>query len=118
MANTAWQIAVVGAGPVGLALAGDLGWRGIACVLAERGDGIIDQPRMDMVGIRTMEFCRRWGIVPMVDIKKRMSILESDTGFPFSCRLILSSFFPVSGGSGIGVSLASIAPKAVWQTRA
>ena len=60
-------VLVVGAGPVGLALAGDLGWRGIDCLLVERSDGVIQQPRMDMVGIRSMEFCRRWGIVPWVE---------------------------------------------------
>ena len=54
---------VVGAGPVGLALAGDLARRGQAVTVLERSDGTIEQPRMDMVGVRTMEFCRRWGIV-------------------------------------------------------
>lgn len=60
-------VLIVGGGPIGLALAGDLGWRGIDCTLIEKSDGIIPQPRMDMVGIRTMEFCRRWGIVPWVE---------------------------------------------------
>ena len=60
-------VLVVGGGPVGLALVGDLAWRGVACTLIERTDGTISQPRMDMVGIRTMEFCRRWGIVPWVE---------------------------------------------------
>ncbi len=60
-------VLVVGAGPVGLALAGDLGWRGVPCTLIERGDGSIFQPKMDMIGVRTMEFCRRWGIVPWVE---------------------------------------------------
>jgi len=60
-------VLVVGGGPVGLALAGDLGWRGIPCVLIEQSDGSIYQPRMDLVGIRTMEFCRRWGLVPAVE---------------------------------------------------
>ena len=60
-------VLVVGGGPVGLALAGDLAWRGIECTLVEKGDGVIAQPRMDMVGIRSMEFCRRWGIVPWVE---------------------------------------------------
>ena len=58
---------MVGGGPVGLALAGDLGWRGIACTLVEQSDGSIYQPRMDLVGVRTMEFCRRWGLVPAVE---------------------------------------------------
>lgn len=60
-------ILVVGAGPVGLALAGDLGWRGRACTVIEQSDGSIYQPRQDLVGIRTMEFCRRWGLVGDVE---------------------------------------------------
>ena len=60
-------VLIVGGGPVGLAMAGDLGWRGIACTLVEKTDGRITQPRMDMVHVRTMEFCRRWGIVPWVE---------------------------------------------------
>jgi len=65
--NDIVPVLVVGGGPVGLALAGDLGWRGIACTLVEQSDGSIYQPRMDLVGIRTMEFCRRWGLVPAVE---------------------------------------------------
>jgi 2-polyprenyl-6-methoxyphenol hydroxylase-like FAD-dependent oxidoreductase len=61
------RVLVVGAGPVGLALAGDLGWRGIECLLIEQSDGAIHQPKMDLVGIRTMEHCRRWGIVGDVE---------------------------------------------------
>ncbi|WNI21432.1 FAD-dependent monooxygenase [Streptomyces sp. ITFR-16] len=60
-------VLIVGAGPVGLALAGDLGWRGVRSVLVERRDGSVFQPKMDMVGIRSMEFCRRWGIVDEVE---------------------------------------------------
>jgi 2-polyprenyl-6-methoxyphenol hydroxylase-like FAD-dependent oxidoreductase len=61
------EVLVVGAGPVGLSLAGDLGWRGHRCVVIERGDGVLGQPKMDQVGIRTMEFCRRWGLVADVE---------------------------------------------------
>ena len=64
---TGVRVLVVGAGPVGLALAGDLGWRGIDCLLIEQSDGAIQQPKMDLVGIRTMEHCRRWGIVKDVE---------------------------------------------------
>jgi 2-polyprenyl-6-methoxyphenol hydroxylase-like FAD-dependent oxidoreductase len=60
-------VLIVGGGPVGLALAGDLGWRGVGCVLIEQSDGSIYQPRMDLVGVRTMEFCRRWGLVGAVE---------------------------------------------------
>ncbi|AMN41763.1 FAD-dependent oxidoreductase [Rhodoplanes sp. Z2-YC6860] len=59
-------VLIVGGGPVGLALAGELGWRGVPCTLIEMTDGSIEQPKMDLVGIRTMEFCRRWGILDWV----------------------------------------------------
>jgi 2-polyprenyl-6-methoxyphenol hydroxylase-like FAD-dependent oxidoreductase len=55
-------ILIVGGGPVGLALAADLGWRGIECILVEQSDGTIYHPRANTVNSRTMEFCRRWGI--------------------------------------------------------
>lgn len=60
-------ILIVGGGPVGLALAGDLGWRGVRSILVEKTDGAILQPKMDMIHQRTMEFCRRWGIVEWVE---------------------------------------------------
>ncbi|MFL5108410.1 MAG: FAD-dependent oxidoreductase [Xanthobacteraceae bacterium] len=60
-------VLIVGGGPVGLALAGDLGWRGVRCLLIEQSDGSIYQPRQDLVGIRTMEFCRCWGLVAAVE---------------------------------------------------
>jgi 2-polyprenyl-6-methoxyphenol hydroxylase-like FAD-dependent oxidoreductase len=59
-------VLIVGAGPVGLALAGDLGWRGVSCMVVEQTDGRIEQPKMDLVGVRTMEFCRRWGVADWV----------------------------------------------------
>jgi 2-polyprenyl-6-methoxyphenol hydroxylase-like FAD-dependent oxidoreductase len=64
--NSRVPVLIVGGGPVGLALAGDLGWRGIPCLLIEKTDGTIEQPRMDLIGVRTMEFCRRWGIADWV----------------------------------------------------
>ncbi len=65
--NDVLPVLIIGAGPVGLALAGDLGWRGVKCLVVEQSDGTIVQPKMDMVGVRTMEFCRRWGIVGDVE---------------------------------------------------
>jgi 2-polyprenyl-6-methoxyphenol hydroxylase-like FAD-dependent oxidoreductase len=59
-------ILIVGGGPVGLALAADLGRRGIECTLVEQSDGTIYHPRANTVNSRTMEFCRRWGIAEEV----------------------------------------------------
>ena len=60
------DVVIIGGGPVGLALAAELGWRGIAAVVLEQSDGDISQPRMDGVSVRTMEFCRRWRIADRV----------------------------------------------------
>ena len=59
-------VLIVGGGPVGLALAGELGWRGVPCLLVEQTDGSIVTPKMNEVNVRTMEFCRRWGIAEQV----------------------------------------------------
>lgn len=55
-------VLIVGAGPVGLALACELGWRGVRCTVIEQGDGTIEVSKANELSIRTMEHCRRWGI--------------------------------------------------------
>lgn len=55
-------VLIIGGGPVGLALAADLGWRGVNCVLVEQTDGTIEHPKTQNINMRTMEFCRRWGV--------------------------------------------------------
>jgi len=59
-------VLIVGGGPVGLSLAAELGWRGIACELIEQTDGAIVSPKMNEVNARSMEICRRWGIAERV----------------------------------------------------
>lgn len=59
-------VLIVGGGPVGLGLATDLGWRGIECLLVEKGDGTFPHPRANAINARTMEFCRRWGVAQAV----------------------------------------------------
>jgi 2-polyprenyl-6-methoxyphenol hydroxylase-like FAD-dependent oxidoreductase len=55
-------VLIVGGGPVGLALAADLGRRGIEATVVERRDDQIGSPKMLEVSVRTMEFCRQLGI--------------------------------------------------------
>src|SRR4029077_660870 len=60
----------VGAEPVGLAVGGELGWRGLACTVIEKTDGAIGQPALEIggprhtgiCGARPMNSSRRWGI--------------------------------------------------------
>jgi len=59
-------VLIVGGGPVGLAMAIELGWRGTGCLLVEQGDGTTDFPRANTIDLRSMEFCRRWGIADKV----------------------------------------------------
>jgi 2-polyprenyl-6-methoxyphenol hydroxylase-like FAD-dependent oxidoreductase len=35
-------------------------------VLVEKTAGVVEHPKMDLIGVRTMEFCRRWGIAERV----------------------------------------------------
>ena len=56
------QVLIVGAGPVGLTLALDLGRRGVRCTLIERNTTSIQLPKMERCNARTMEIYRRLGI--------------------------------------------------------
>lgn len=56
------QVLIVGAGPVGLTLAIDLGKQGIACILIEKKDAPEFLPKMERCNARTMEIYRRLGI--------------------------------------------------------
>ncbi|WP_051765859.1 FAD-dependent monooxygenase [Saccharothrix syringae] len=56
------DVLVVGAGPVGLAMALDLRYRGIDHLVVERRDGRIPQPGVSTIGPRSMELFRRWGL--------------------------------------------------------
>lgn len=59
-------VLIVGGGPVGLALAAELGWRGISATLVEQNSEKIGPAKMLLVGVRTMEFCRHLGIADEV----------------------------------------------------
>jgi 2-polyprenyl-6-methoxyphenol hydroxylase-like FAD-dependent oxidoreductase len=56
------QVLVCGAGPVGLALAIELGLRGIDVTLVEQRSRTGAQPRAKTTNVRTMQHMRRWGL--------------------------------------------------------
>ncbi|HZP71096.1 MAG TPA: FAD-dependent monooxygenase [Pseudolabrys sp.] len=66
------QVIIVGAGPVGLTLAIDLGRRGVRCILLEQKEAPQFLPKMERCNARTMEIYRRLGIAQKV----------RDAGFP------------------------------------
>src|SRR5579863_7859653 len=63
---TETQVLIVGAGPVGLTLALDLGRRSVRCTLIERNSTSIQLPKMARCNARTMEIYRRLGIAERV----------------------------------------------------
>ena len=66
------QVIIVGAGPVGLTLAIDLGRRGVRCILLEQKEAPQFLPKMERCNARTMEIYRRLGIAQKI----------RDAGFP------------------------------------
>ena len=57
---------IVGAGPIGCALAVDLRLRGVRCVIVERDEGISYDMRAMNNSVRTMEHIRVWGIAEQI----------------------------------------------------
>jgi len=60
------QVLVVGAGPVGLTLAIDLGRRGVRCTLVEKKAAPEFLPKMERCNARTMEIFRRMGLADRI----------------------------------------------------
>ena len=56
------EVVVVGAGPTGLALAIELGHRGVRCLVLEQTERGGYAPRAKLTNVRTREHLRRWGI--------------------------------------------------------
>src|ERR1700704_3323146 len=59
-------VLIVGGGPIGLALAADLGRRGVAAMLVEQRENKLGPAKMLEVSVRTLEFCRSLGVVDEV----------------------------------------------------
>jgi 2-polyprenyl-6-methoxyphenol hydroxylase-like FAD-dependent oxidoreductase len=65
-------VLIAGAGPVGLLLAAELGYQGIACTVVEETDGSTRFAKIMQVSVRTMELLRRYGVAQRLN----------DWGFP------------------------------------
>jgi 2-polyprenyl-6-methoxyphenol hydroxylase-like FAD-dependent oxidoreductase len=78
------EVLIVGAGPVGLTLAIDLGQQGVRCALIERKDAPQFLPKMERCNARTMEIFRRMGLAEKV----RAAGLRADV--PMDVYIILA----------------------------
>jgi 2-polyprenyl-6-methoxyphenol hydroxylase-like FAD-dependent oxidoreductase len=77
------DVLVVGAGPVGLALAIELGMRGVRVVLVERNVRGGAAPRAKTTNIRTRTHLRRWGLA-----KKLADASPLGVNFPNDVRFV------------------------------
>lgn len=59
-------ILIAGGGPVGLTLAAELARRGQSCLLVEQRTAPTEHPKATLLGARSMEFYRRWGIADAI----------------------------------------------------
>ncbi len=82
------DVLIVGAGPVGLTMAVDLGKRGVRCTLIEQKPAPQFLPKMERCNARTMEIYRRLGIVDRI----RKAGLSADA--PMDVFIVLSLIEP------------------------
>jgi len=64
--DDAYDVVIVGGGPVGVATAIELGTRRLSVLLVEREDGVVRYPTAESIDAASMELLRRWGIADAV----------------------------------------------------
>ena len=95
-------VMIVGAGPSGLALAIELGSRGVDCLLVERNERVGFAPRAKTTNVRTRTHLRRWGIADKlaaaapfgVDYPANVSFVTRLGGFKLATIANSSNFDP------------------------
>jgi 2-polyprenyl-6-methoxyphenol hydroxylase-like FAD-dependent oxidoreductase len=90
-------VLIVGGGPVGLSLAGELGWRGLPCTLLEARTAPTEHPKATLLGARSMEYFRRWGITD--DIYRAALPPEINYFITFSSRLAGHELYRITSPS-------------------
>jgi 2-polyprenyl-6-methoxyphenol hydroxylase-like FAD-dependent oxidoreductase len=79
------DVLIVGAGPVGLSLAIELGHRGVRCLVVEQNERVGFQPRAKTLHVRSMEHFRRWGMAE--NIRRADPLPGYPTNIVFATRL-------------------------------
>lgn len=78
------DVLIVGAGPVGLTLAIDLGQKGVRCTLIEKKEAPEFLPKMERCNARTMEIFRRMGL------SERIRKAGLDAAVPMDVYVVLA----------------------------
>jgi 2-polyprenyl-6-methoxyphenol hydroxylase-like FAD-dependent oxidoreductase len=107
--DTELDVIIVGAGPVGLSAAIELGRRNIRCLVVERNDRVGYSPRAKTTNVRTREHLRRWGIA---DSLRQASPISPDrpATVVFATRMnghLLARFEDAMNGSRVRNNLYS-----------
>src|SRR6266571_746581 len=97
LSDNSFQVVIVGGGPVGVALAVELGQRGISCALVERRVEPQRIPKGQNLTQRTLEHFYFWGVV---DELRAARLLPP--GYPIggvtAYRNLMSEYWFASGG--------------------
>lgn len=111
------DVLIVGAGPVGLATAIELGQCGIRCIVIEKNDRVGHAPRAKTTNVRTCEHLRRWGIVDALRARAPLGI-DYPSVIQFATRLngyplarIENAFFCRPGPSNLYAEHAQWVPQ-------
>ena len=90
------QVLIVGAGPVGLTLAIDLGKRGIRCTLIEQKEAPQFLPKMERCNARSMEMFRRLGLADKIRAAglPSYSLRTHTSGAPSKCTRMFRFISP------------------------
>ncbi len=94
------QVAIVGGGPVGVALAVDLGTRGIACALVERRVDLPNIPKGQNLTQRTLEHFYFWGLIDEIRAARIMPP-QSPIGEFVAYRNLLSPYWHATEGRSV-----------------
>lgn len=97
------DVLIVGAGPVGLAMAHELRYQGIDYILVEESDGVVTDPKVSTIGLRSMEFCRRWGTAQEI----------RNTGWPCDHTLDVAWVTAVGGHEIFRINFPSYAERSL-----
>ena len=71
-----FKVVIVGAGPVGLALAIEMGSRAIQCLLIERNDRVGYAPRAKTTNVRSRNHMRNW--LPLRAVRRPRTLWRID----------------------------------------
>src|SRR5438067_4282151 len=101
-----YEVAIVGGGPVGVALAVELGQRGIACVLVERHLTPQPIPKGQNLTNRTLEHFYFWNCVDELRAARVMPPGYPIGGMTAYGNLMSPYWYGQAGGSGRGQGVA------------